>query len=193
MLKQESFQNNYRISDPDPVTLITLCFAGIGMGAGVAAAIMQGISLLRQLQEDKSREREFEAELFSEYEQLRIRIRNMNNTIREFRRNAKIAESFVDFSKKSNENQGKFLMGATVIRLSGNSLQIWNLLVDNIATDIRLMNRYVIESTESISKIYRLISSSSKYDRRSSPMLYDYMHDVYYEAEHFKDLLVSFP
>ncbi len=193
MLKEkDTCHNNYKIGDPDPVTLIALCFAGIGMGAGVASAIMQGVILRRQRLSDKFRERETESELFAEYEQLKIRLRNINITVNEFRRNAKIAESFLDISKKSNENQGRFLMGSTVVELAGNSLQIWNLLVENIATDIKLMNRYVIESTESISSIYRLLLALTKHNKKFFYMMTEYMDKVYYEAENFKKLLARY-
>lgn len=164
MTDGHSMPINERGADPDPVAILTICFAGVGMLSGVAATIMQFAETRRRRREERREEREALAEARIAADRLILVGHTLIGGIDSLERNASVALSFARRESSAEGKKTTFSFGSNPISVSGASLEMWNLLVDDVCNNIRLINRFVLEYNQHIGVLFekvRLLQASS--------------------------------
>ena len=138
-----------RSGDPDPITILTLCFAGVSMVAAVSNTLVNIFESRRKRREEYRVAREAYAEVLVSADRLRRLGSGVTAAIQDLRRDAKIALGFLDPRRKASDL--KFAIGANAIHVSESQKEMWNMLVDNVANNIKTVNRLVVDYTTEVS------------------------------------------
>lgn len=125
--------NRRRDADPDPIAIITICFAAVGMISGVAATIINLGEARRRGREEARTEREAIGDFMIAIDQLTMSGRQLVSAINALERDSRIALSFPSTHAGGRERlqsrKKTFAFGRHVVTVDGPSREMWNLLV----------------------------------------------------------------
>jgi hypothetical protein len=160
-------------ADPDPIAVMTICFAGIGMVSGVAATVVSIVESRRSRRQEANHEREAWTELQIIHDRMAMPGRQIMDSIDSLERNSQIALSFT--TQRPND---KFAMGKSVVTVSGASRSMWDLLIDDICMNIKTLNRYVLEYSELLPELF----ASARRMQGMSTQASSYLHHAFREV-----------
>ena len=150
--------NRRRDADPDPIAIITLCFAAVGMISGVAATIINLGEARRRGREEARTEREAIGDFMIAIDQLTMSGRQLVSAINALERDSRIALSFPSTHAGGRERlqsrKKTFAFGRHVVTVDGPSREMWNLLVDDVCANVKVMNRFVLEYSERLMQLF---------------------------------------
>jgi hypothetical protein len=146
-----------RVADPDPIAIMTIAFAGVAMLSGVATTLFQGLELRRRGREEDISRQERIADVVVAMDRVVGAGRHLVESIDALERNAAIAISFSHRARAFARNESQkphFAFGENVVSVSGSSRELWDLLVDDVCNNVRLVNRFVLEFTEHLGLLF---------------------------------------
>jgi hypothetical protein len=142
-------------SDPDPIAILTICFAGVGMVSGVATTLMHYYETRRRGREESRFESDALSDLLIVSDRLISIGDHLNAAIDALQRDASVALSFSTRQGISRESaRPTFTFGANPIFVSGASKEMWNLLVDDVCANVQIINRFVLEYSEQVNLLF---------------------------------------
>jgi hypothetical protein len=144
-------------ADPDPVAILTIAFAGVGLLSGAAATVIQAVESRRRHREETRSRQERVADVMTSADRVILAAGHLLESINAFERDAALALSFSEQARRSQRLESPkphFAFGENLISVSGSSREMWDLLVDDVCSNVRLVNRFVLEFTEQLTLLF---------------------------------------
>lgn len=157
-------------ADPDPLTILALCFAGVSMVASAGNTVTNVLESRRKRREERRATREDYAQILISRDRVRYLGDSIVAIIQAMARDARIAIAFLEPAR--GERPATYAIGKQSIELSQSDASVWNLLVDNVCDNIKALNRLLLEySVELRSLIEQLTKYEVKYERSVSGLI----------------------
>jgi hypothetical protein len=179
-------------SDPDPIAIVTICFAGVGMLSGLANTLIHYYEERRRGREESRSESDALSDVLIVADRIVSIGEHLNTAIDALQRDASVALSFSTRQGISvKKGRPTFTFGANPILVSGASKDMWNLLVDDVCANVQIINRFVLEYSEQVNLLFEKMRI---WEGRAPRRLIE--TEVFYEARErvhsFHDALAKF-
>jgi hypothetical protein len=179
----------HRETDPDPIAVLGVCFAGVTMVSGIVVTITRLLETEARRREEMRAERESLAEILVVIDRVIATGQHISKTIDNLQRDGTVALSFSSARNIQGEiTRPRFALGESTVSVSGSSREMWNLLVDDACDNVKLINRLVLDYCEQLDLLFEKIRlwQSREVGRWNQLEVRDVMRRAYSLQERFK-------